>query len=133
VVKGFVIQSGHLPTRTAPLGETQQRYVRQMKAEFNDQLHVKGTLSMARLAENDSASTSFFIVTATADALDGKYSAFGQVESGTMARRERPDGRRPEYACGRPGTARAVPLDQSPFATGGGGCQSAVSPRRSSP
>ncbi len=82
VVKGFVIQSGHLPTRTAPLGESQQKYVRQIKAEFNDQLHVKGTLSMARLAEPDSASASFFIVTAKADALDGKYSAFGMVESG---------------------------------------------------
>ena len=82
VVKGFVVQSGHLPTRTAPLGETRQNYVRQMKAEFNDQPHVKGTLSMARLAEPDSASASFFIVTATAEALDGKYTAFGQVESG---------------------------------------------------
>ena len=81
VVKGFVIQSGHLPTR-GPLTEVQQKYVRQMKAEFNDQLHVKGTLSMARLAEPDSASTSFFIVTAPAQALDGKYSAFGKVESG---------------------------------------------------
>jgi peptidyl-prolyl cis-trans isomerase B (cyclophilin B) len=39
-------------------------------------------LSMARLADQDSASTSFFIVTARAQALDGKYSAFGQVESG---------------------------------------------------
>ena len=82
VVKGFVIQSGHLPTRTATLGEAQQKYVRPMKAEFNDQLHVKGTLSMARLAEPDSASASFFIVTGRADALDGKYSAFGMVESG---------------------------------------------------
>jgi len=81
VVKGFVIQSGHLPTR-GPLSETQQKYVRQMKAEFNDQMHDKGTLSMARLAEPDSASTSFFIVTARAQALDGKYSAFGKVESG---------------------------------------------------
>ncbi|HEX8028969.1 MAG TPA: peptidylprolyl isomerase [Vicinamibacterales bacterium] len=81
VVKGFVIQSGHLPTR-GPLTETQQKYVRQMKAEFNDELHDKGTLSMARLAEPDSASTSFFIVTARAQALDGKYSAFGKVESG---------------------------------------------------
>ena len=81
VVKGFVIQSGHLPTR-GPLGETQQKYVRQMKAEFNDQLHDKGTLSMARLAEPDSASTSFFIVTARAQALDGQYTAFGKVESG---------------------------------------------------
>jgi cyclophilin family peptidyl-prolyl cis-trans isomerase len=81
VVKGFVIQSGHLPTRGA-LTETQQKYVRQMKGEFNDQLHDKGTLSMARLADPDSASTSFFIVTARAQALDGKYSAFGKVESG---------------------------------------------------
>jgi peptidyl-prolyl cis-trans isomerase B (cyclophilin B) len=81
VVKGFVIQSGHLPTR-GPLSETQQKYVRQMKAEFNDQLHDKGTVSMARLAEPDSASTSFFIVTARAQALDGQYSAFGKVESG---------------------------------------------------
>ena len=81
VVKGFVIQSGHLPTR-GPLSERQQKYVRQMKAEFNDQLHDKGTLSMARLAEPDSATTSFFIVTGRAQALDGKYSAFGKVESG---------------------------------------------------
>jgi peptidyl-prolyl cis-trans isomerase B (cyclophilin B) len=81
VVKGFVIQSGHLPTR-GPLSETQQKYVRQMKAEFNDIVHDKGTLSMARLADPDSASTSFFIVTGRAQALDGKYSAFGKVESG---------------------------------------------------
>ena len=81
VVKGFVIQSGHLPTR-GPLGETQQTYVRQMKAEFNDQLHDKGTLSMARLSDPDSASTSFFIVTARTQALDGQYTAFGKVESG---------------------------------------------------
>lgn len=81
VVKGFMIQSGHMPTR-GPLNETQQKYVRPMKAEFNDQLHDKGTLSMARLAEPDSASTSFFVVTGRAQALDGKYSAFGKVESG---------------------------------------------------
>jgi len=81
VVKGFVIQTGHLPTR-GPLNETQQKYVRQMKAEFNDQIHDKGTVSLARLAEPDSGSTSFFIVTARAQALDGKYSAFGKVESG---------------------------------------------------
>ena len=81
VVKGFVIQSGHLPTRGA-LSETQQKYVRQMKAEFSDEVHDKGTVSMARLAEPDSASTSFFIVTGRAQALDGKYSAFGKVESG---------------------------------------------------
>jgi cyclophilin family peptidyl-prolyl cis-trans isomerase len=82
VVKGFVIQSGHLPTRASPLTESQQRYVRTMKAEFNDQIHEKGTVSMARLEDPDSASASFFIVTARATALDGKYTVFGKVESG---------------------------------------------------
>jgi peptidyl-prolyl cis-trans isomerase B (cyclophilin B) len=81
-VKGFVVQSGHLPTRKEPLGETQQRYVRTMKAEFNDVVHDAGTLSMARLEDPDSASASFFIVTARTPALDGKYTAFGRVESG---------------------------------------------------
>jgi peptidyl-prolyl cis-trans isomerase B (cyclophilin B) len=81
VVKGFVIQSGHLPTR-GPLSETQQKFVRQMPAEFNDQLHEKGTLSMARLSDPNSASTSFFIVTARTQALDNQYTVFGKVESG---------------------------------------------------
>ena len=81
VVKGFVIQSGHLPTR-GPLSEAQQKYVRQMKAEFNDQLHEKGALSMARLSDPDSATTSFFIVTARSQALDNQYTVFGKVESG---------------------------------------------------
>jgi peptidyl-prolyl cis-trans isomerase B (cyclophilin B) len=82
VVKGFVIQSGHLPTRKTPLGERQQSFIHPMKAEFNDQLHDVGTLSMARTDDPDSATSSFFIVTARAQALDGKYTAFGKVESG---------------------------------------------------
>ena len=82
VVKGFVVQTGHLPTRKEPLNESQQRYVRNLKAEFNDQLHDLGTVSMARLAEPDTASTSFFIVTARAAMLDHKYTVFGKVVSG---------------------------------------------------
>jgi peptidyl-prolyl cis-trans isomerase B (cyclophilin B) len=82
VVKGFVIQSGHLPTRKEPLGERQQSYIRPLKAEFNDQVHELGTLAMARTDEPDSATSSFFIVTARATALDGKYTVFGKVESG---------------------------------------------------
>ena len=82
VVKGFVIQTGHLPTRREPLNETQQKYVRDLKAEFNDQPHDLGTVSMARLAEPDTASTSFFIVTARAQMLDNKYTVFGRVVSG---------------------------------------------------
>jgi cyclophilin family peptidyl-prolyl cis-trans isomerase len=82
VVKGFVIQTGHMPTRRAPLDEAQQRLVRDLKAEFNDQLHDVGTVSMARLAEPDTANTSFFIVTARAQMLDDKYTVFGTVVSG---------------------------------------------------
>jgi peptidyl-prolyl cis-trans isomerase B (cyclophilin B) len=82
VVKGFVIQTGHLPTRKEPLNESQQKYVRDLRAEFNDQLHDLGTVSMARLAEPDTASTSFFVVTARAQMLDQKYTVFGKVVSG---------------------------------------------------
>jgi cyclophilin family peptidyl-prolyl cis-trans isomerase len=76
------VQTRHLPTRTDPLVESQQRYVRNLKAEFNDQLHDLGTVSMARLAEPDTASTSFFIVTARATMLDHKYTVFGRVVGG---------------------------------------------------
>jgi peptidyl-prolyl cis-trans isomerase B (cyclophilin B) len=82
VVKGFVIQSGHLPTRKEPLTERQQSYIRPLKAEFNDLIHELGTLSMARTDDPDSATSSFFLVTARAQALDGKYTAFGKVDSG---------------------------------------------------
>ena len=82
VVKGFVVQTGHMPTRREPLNEAQQRLVRDLKAEFNDQLHDLGTVSMARLAEPDTANTSFFIVTARAQMLDQKYTVFGKVVSG---------------------------------------------------
>jgi len=82
VVKGFVIQSGHLPTRKEPLGERQQSYIRPLKAEFNDQIHELGTLSMARTEDPDSATSSFFLVTARAQALDGKYTVFGKVLKG---------------------------------------------------
>jgi peptidyl-prolyl cis-trans isomerase B (cyclophilin B) len=82
VVKGFVVQTGHMPTRREPLNESQQRFVRDLKAEFNDQLHDLGTVSMARLAEPDTANTSFFIVTARAPMLDHKYTVFGRVVSG---------------------------------------------------
>jgi peptidyl-prolyl cis-trans isomerase B (cyclophilin B) len=82
VVKGFVVQTGHLPTRKDPLGERQESYIRPLEAEFNDQTHDLGTLSMARTDDPDSATSSFFIVLARTPALDGKYTVFGKVESG---------------------------------------------------
>ena len=82
VVKGFVVQTGMMSTRKAPLTDAQERHIRQMKAEFNDQPHEIGVVSMARQAEVDSASTSFFIVTARAQSLDQKYTVFGKVLAG---------------------------------------------------
>lgn len=82
VAPGFVIQTGHLPTRTQPLTERQRRHVRALQPEFNDTKHVKGVVSMARGDDPASASTSFFIVTGTPAGLDGVYTAFGKVVSG---------------------------------------------------
>lgn len=82
VVKGFVIQGGMMNTRAERLSERQEKHVRQLNAEFNDQPHELGVLSMARQAEPDTASTSFFIVTARAESLDQKYSVFGKVLQG---------------------------------------------------
>ena len=79
---GTLIQGGYLATRTDPLDERQQAYVRTLEPEFNATKHERGILSMARGAELASATTSFFIVLAPADSLDGKYTAFGRVVAG---------------------------------------------------
>lgn len=82
VVPGFVVQGGMLETRSGPLPQRIRRHVRMLDPEFNDTPHVKGTLSMARLADPASASTSFFLCTGPAPSLDGQYTAFGEVEAG---------------------------------------------------
>jgi peptidyl-prolyl cis-trans isomerase B (cyclophilin B) len=82
IVKGFVVQGGMLDTRATPLPQKVQQYVHLLQPEFNDQPHVKGTLSMARTDDPASASTSFFICTGPAAMLDGKYSVFGRVVEG---------------------------------------------------
>ena len=83
VVPGFVVQGGYMPTRKEPLDERQERAVRPLQPEFNDTLHDRGIVSMARVSgEPASATTSFFIVLARAERLDGQYSVFGRVVSG---------------------------------------------------
>ncbi len=85
VVPGFVVQTGALNTRAAPLTEKQQALVHNLAPEFNDTKHVKGVVSMARGDAPDSATTSFFICTAPSPALDGVYTAFGRVVDGLAA------------------------------------------------
>ena len=82
VVPGFVVQAGHLPTRREPLTDRQQRFIQNLESEFNDTPHVRGIVSMARLDDPSSASTSFFICTDVAEELDGVYTAFGVVVDG---------------------------------------------------
>jgi peptidyl-prolyl cis-trans isomerase B (cyclophilin B) len=85
VAPGFVIQTGALSSRPAPLSETQQKLVHNLAPEFNDTRHVKGIVSMARGEASDSATTSFFICTAPSTALDGHYTAFARVVDGMAA------------------------------------------------
>jgi len=82
VAPGFVIQTGALSTRQAPLTPKQQAIVHNMAPEFNDTKHVKGIVSLARGDDPNSGQTSFFICTGTSTALDGVYTAFGRVIDG---------------------------------------------------
>lgn len=83
VIPGFMIQGGD-PLSKDPnargVGTGGPGYT--IKAEFNDKPHKRGTLSMARAANPDSAGSQFFICVADARFLDKQYSVFGEVESG---------------------------------------------------
>jgi cyclophilin family peptidyl-prolyl cis-trans isomerase len=85
VAPGFVIQTGALNTRQAPLTEKQQAIVHNMPPEFNDTKHVRGIVSLARGDDPASGQTSFFICIGPSTALDGVYTAFGRVVDGMAA------------------------------------------------
>ena len=53
-----------------------------LKAEFNNLPHEKGTVSMARSSDPDSANSQFFICFETASHLDRNYTVFGKVVKG---------------------------------------------------
>jgi peptidylprolyl isomerase len=53
-----------------------------LKAEFNSEPHMRGTCSMARAQNPNSANSQFFICFDDASFLDGQYTVWGQVESG---------------------------------------------------
>jgi peptidylprolyl isomerase len=76
VIDGFMAQTGD-PTGTGSGGSGQR-----LKAEFNDEPHVRGTLSMARTSDPDSADSQFFICFAYARFLDRQYTVWGKVVSG---------------------------------------------------
>jgi cyclophilin family peptidyl-prolyl cis-trans isomerase len=74
VIEGFMAQGGD-PTGTGQGGSE----LPDLKAEFTPMPHVRGTLSMARAAEDDSANSQFFIVFYPRFSLDKKYTNFGRV------------------------------------------------------
>jgi peptidylprolyl isomerase len=77
VIPGFMAQGGD-PTGRGSGGSD----LPDLKAEFNDQPHVRGTCSMARTNNPDSANSQFFICFDDAGFLDRQYTVWGQVESG---------------------------------------------------
>jgi peptidylprolyl isomerase len=77
VIEGFMAQTGD-PTGTGAGGSN----LPDLKAEFNSGKHVRGTLSMARTSNPDSANSQFFICFKPSPFLDGQYTVFGQVISG---------------------------------------------------
>ncbi len=76
VIAGFMAQTGD-PTGTGMGGSGQN-----IKAEFNDVPHTRGTVSMARANDPDSADSQFFIVLKDSNFLDHQYTAWGRVTSG---------------------------------------------------
>ena len=76
VIPGFMAQGGD------PQGQGFGGSGKKLKAEFNDAPHVRGTCSMARSQNPDSADSQFFICLDDARFLDRQYTAWGQVIEG---------------------------------------------------
>ncbi len=77
VIDGFMAQTGD-PTGTGQGGSE----LPDLKEEFNPMPHIRGTVSMARAASEDSANSQFFIVFYPRFSLDKRYTNFGRVISG---------------------------------------------------
>ncbi|MFN5245301.1 MAG: peptidylprolyl isomerase [Novosphingobium sp.] len=77
VIDGFMAQTGD-PTGTGQGGSP----LPDLKAEFNYIPHVRGSVSMARTDQPDTANSQFFIVFSPRFALDHRYTNFGRVIAG---------------------------------------------------
>ena len=77
VIDGFMAQTGD-PTGTGTGGSDKP----DLKQEFNDERHVRGTCSMARTANPDSANSQFFICFEDTPHLDRQYTVWGKVVDG---------------------------------------------------
>jgi peptidylprolyl isomerase len=77
VIDGFMAQTGD-PTGTGMGGSN----LPDLKAEFSDEPHIRGAVSMARAADPNSANSQFFIVLADSRFLDNQYTVWGRVVQG---------------------------------------------------
>ena len=89
VIDGFMAQTGDVkfgnsstPDFNLSLAGTGGSDLPNVKAEFSDISHDRGTLSAARSSDPNSANSQFFICLESAPHLDRQYSAFGKVISG---------------------------------------------------
>ena len=76
VIDGFMAQTG------CPHGTGTGGSGKKLKAEFNREPHVRGTVSMARAQNPDSGDSQFFICFADARFLDNQYTVWGRVTEG---------------------------------------------------
>ena len=77
VIAGFMAQGGD-PSGTGGGGSDKP----DLKAEFSREPHVRGTASMARTNDPNSANSQFFICLADCGFLDGQYTVWGEVTEG---------------------------------------------------
>ena len=89
VIDGFMAQTGDVKFGNSnsddynlSLAGTGGSDLPDVKSEFTDIAHTRGTLSAARSASPDSANSQFFICLDSAPHLDRQYSAFGKVVKG---------------------------------------------------
>ena len=78
VIENFMAQTGDGQNKDGTGGSTKP----DLMNEFSNTSHLRGTVSMARTADPDSANSQFFICLAETSHLDGQYTVFGQVIKG---------------------------------------------------
>ena len=89
VIDGFMAQTGDVKFGNSELKDFDLRRagmggsdLPDLKEEFNDVPHERGTLSMARSSDPNSANSQFFICFEQASFLDRQYTVFGKVIEG---------------------------------------------------
>ena len=89
VIDGFMAQTGDVQFGNSSLASFNVRKAGtggseypDLKAEFSNLPHEKGTLSMARSSDPNSANSQFFICFESAPHLDRNYTVFGKVIKG---------------------------------------------------